>query len=205
MNIFRWYPSIKVGPRGPMIRRSPLHLRQSDLDGACGPHCALMALMALGIVARQQVENLPNARNKSLSCLWSNTERKYFAGTNARELKSTLASYAEDIDAKIFLKNCVDHALDALSSSGMAIIGIKNGAFDHWVLAIGLGGSERKSGFTPSSFLILDPGYSPNPLSAWNATLSITRDSRERHLYKTRHGGMRVRIQDLIVIQKREP
>ncbi|MCX7178622.1 MAG: PriCT-2 domain-containing protein [Proteobacteria bacterium] len=67
-------------PKG-MVRNVPLHLHQSDLDGACGPHCALMALMLFGILDRVDLDGLPKARKRRLSSLWKQTETRYFVGS----------------------------------------------------------------------------------------------------------------------------
>ena len=46
-HVYRWHPRLTAGVGGPMVGKFLLHLQQSDLDGACGQHSALMALMLL--------------------------------------------------------------------------------------------------------------------------------------------------------------
>jgi hypothetical protein len=164
-----------------------------------------MALMLLGIVARPHIEDLPRSRSKSLSSLWGRVARNYFVGTNPKELKSTLDSYARHIDCRIHRKNCVDHTLETLGDSGTVIIGIEAPDFDHWVLAVGVGGTELKSGFKPSSLLVLDPGYSPIRLAAWNSTLDIKPDRQGQHSYKAANSNLRVRIKNILAIRPRNP
>ena len=52
---FRVHPALAVCRQGPCGQRQLVHLRQSDLDGACGPHCLLMALQILGLASREPV------------------------------------------------------------------------------------------------------------------------------------------------------
>ena len=42
--IYRCHSRLSADLQGPVVNQQPLHLRQSSIDGACGPHCALMAL-----------------------------------------------------------------------------------------------------------------------------------------------------------------
>ena len=65
MQSFRLQASIKASKRGSVVGSMPVHLQQSDLDGACGPHCALTALMVFGIVHRDDPDGLPRSRKKA--------------------------------------------------------------------------------------------------------------------------------------------
>lgn len=35
-----------------------IHLRQGEIDGACGPYCAVMTLITLGVMSREQALSL---------------------------------------------------------------------------------------------------------------------------------------------------
>ncbi len=65
-HLFRWHSKLSANMTGPLVGKDPLHLQQSDLDGACGHHCALMALMLLGLVTRNQLDG-SKRNNKALA------------------------------------------------------------------------------------------------------------------------------------------
>lgn len=52
MNRMLVSPLLSVSPHGPVTCAPPrhdlIHLRQGQMDGACGPYCAVMTLITLG-------------------------------------------------------------------------------------------------------------------------------------------------------------
>ncbi len=201
MHTYRCHPSLRSSRLGPVIGAHSVHLHQSDIDGACGAHCVLMALMILGVLKRSATRDLAHARGQARS-LWRIAERRYFIGTGTRDLKSMAAPFRQDVTVKSFRKNMVTKALAVLDESGVAIIGISNESFSHWVLAIGTGGSETGSKNQPVRFLILDPGHPTIPLASWNATLSIKSDMLDRHVYETADGRTLVEVCGLVTLGK---
>ena len=204
MQSFRWHPSLTPGMLGPVVGRVPLHIQQSDLDGACGHHCALMALMALGVLKRAELGSLPRARSKSLSHMWRMTASNYFVGTTASDLQYMLAHYETVIETRIRRKNQIERVLDVVMNSGVAIVGIRNTSMDHWVLAAGVGGVESAGEIEPRSLLILDPGHGALALAAWNAILSVKPDRHDRHVYETTQRRMKVHIDGIVTIRRRD-
>ena len=56
-------PWLSVSPSGPVTCAHPhahdyVHLRQGEMDGACGPYCVVMTLIALGVMSRDQARSL---------------------------------------------------------------------------------------------------------------------------------------------------
>jgi hypothetical protein len=204
MQCFRWHPALKLGILGPMVGRVPLHIQQSAIDGACGHHCTLMALMALGVLKRADLGSLPRARSKSLSHMWRMTATNYFVGTTASDLQYMLAHYETIIETRIRRKNQIAQVLDVLMNSGVAIVGIRNASMDHWVLAAGVGGVEAAGDIDPRSLLILDPGHGALSLAAWNAVLSVKPDRQDRHIYETTQRRMKVHIDNIVTIRRRD-
>ena len=183
--IYRWHPQLKAGSYGPVVSGAALHLQQSDIDGACGTHCALMALMVLGVINRSDLDELPRARKKPLAQFWQRTAAYYFVGSNPRQLQSVLAPYKESVTCRVLpKKNRQTETLLTLQMDGVCIIGIRNDQFSHWVLAIGTGGKEGFDGTEAKTLLILDPNVPPIPLLSWNATLSL-KAKRHGHRYET--------------------
>ena len=203
MHTFRWHPELKPSRYGPLVGRTPSLLRQSDLDGACGHHCVLMALMVLRVLKRTDLSNLPRARSKSLSHMWRMTSMNYFAGTTASDLQYMLAHYETIIETRTRRSNQIARVLDVLADSGVAIVGIRNSRLNHWVLAAGVGGLEIDGEMKPSHLLIIDPGNAHVPLSVWNAMLAVTPDSHNRHVYETADNRMHVHVENIVTIRRR--
>lgn len=208
MHIFRWHSSLKAASHGPAVRNMPIHLQQSTLDGACGPHCAYMALLLLGIIRRDDLDGLPRSRQRRLSSMWKQTERRYFVGSHAGHLQSALKPYARDLSCSIRRSNCIATILAVLDDAGVGIVQIGNDEFNHWVLAVGIGGTElnptRRGNrdFNPMQLLILDPTFAAIPLSPWNGLLSVRPGRQAHHIYDTPDGRLHVRIACVLTLRK---
>lgn len=202
MQSYRWHPSITASVFGPVVGHVPVHLQQSDLDGACGPHCALMALMAFGIVQRDELDCLPRSRKKRLTALWSRTERHYFRGIYPTQLQSVLEPYKADLSSSVERQECVTRILAVLQDSGLGIVNIRNDTINHWVLAVGSGGTEKQSRYRPVSLLILDPSHGAIPLAPWNGLLSLRPDRQKRYAYDTPDGRIRVGIECTVSLRR---
>ena len=138
-HVYRWHPRLTAGIDGPMVGKSPLHLQQSDLDGACGQHSALMALMLFGEVTRDDLEGKPK---KALSAFWKSARPHYFVGTKPNKLASFFKPYRHAVSSRVVLKDLSDEIRRTLHADGLAIVGVQNDSFDHWSLAVGIGGQE---------------------------------------------------------------
>lgn len=202
MQSFRWHPALSTSVSGPAVGAMPVHLQQSDLDGACGTHCALMALMAFGIVHRDELDCLPRSRKKHLTDLWHRTERHYFRGLHPAQLRSVLEPYAHELTSSIERTDCVQRLLSVLHASGLGIVNIRNEEINHWVLAVGSGGRDQDDLYRPASFLILDPSHAAIPLTPWNGLLLLGRDRKSRHAYDTPDGRLRVSIECVVCLVK---
>ena len=202
MQSYRWHPAITASLIGPVVGRVPVHLQQSDLDGACGAHCVLMALMAFGMVNRDDLQSLPRSRKKRLISLWRLTEHHYFKGLYPAQLQSVLEPYAKELTATVERVDYVKRSLDILEASGLVIVNIRNAELNHWVLAVGSGGTENDSTYRPAWLLILDPGHGAIPLLPWNGLLSTRPDRQARYGYDTPDGQMRVTIESVVSLQR---
>ena len=205
MQTYRCHPALRSSKRGPVIGQSSVHLRQSDIDGACGAHCVLMALLILGVLNRGQTREMAKARGAARS-MWHMVERSYFVGTGVGELRSMLTPYGKEIEAKVCRKNLIARILDVLADAGVAIVGIGNEHFSHWVLAVGVSVCEAEAGTEadskPARLLLLDPGHGSIPLTPWNATLSVKSGCDDRHVYETPKGRFRVDVGAVLTMRK---
>ena len=196
---YRCHPRLKAGSSGPMANRNPLHLRQSDLDGACGTHCALMALMVFGLVKHDELAELTQVRKKPLAKLWKLTASHYFVGIRPSHLKSAFLPYRNSITCQILKGDRVNQAITTLGADGLCIVGIDHADFSHWVLAIGWGGKEGDD--NAKTLLILDPDASPLPLVAWNGILSVKSNRHGQHRYETARSCVNVSIGSVLALK----
>lgn len=177
----RLFPSLRVGRTATVTRGRRhgirLHCRQGAWDGACGLHCAAMALTLLGRLSG--CDRLP-ARGRGLAAaLWRSGIDTYFEGADAGELADLLCG----IDAGLFVRHRTGShrqllrlAQAQLEAGRLAIIAwrSRNRRIDHWVLAVGLEGVQAGAAFRHTALLCLDPS-SPQPsLCGYNSRLELT-------------------------------
>ena len=194
-HVYRWHPRLTAGIDGPMVGKSPLHLQQSDLDGACGIHAALVALMLFGEVTRDDLEGKPK---KALSAFWKSARPHYFAGTKPNKLASFFKPYRDAVSSRVVAKELPEEIRQTLHADGLAIVGVQNDSFDHWSLAVGIGGQEGVPG--DEKLLLLDPTFPPFSMMPWNATLSVNPSRRGWHNYDTPAGRAKVHLSDAVCL-----
>ncbi len=201
LHTYRLHPAIRSSIHGPVVGAVPVHLQQSDIDGACGPHCAFMALLVFGEIERHDLRLLPTSRRKRQKALWHTAERHYFRGIHAKHLRKAFTPY-KAIRVSVEDEDGLKHALQALAQEGLAIVNIANPELNHWVLAVGAGGMEEAGRFKPLWLLVLDPGHGAVPLTAWNALLSTRRSRSQRHAYDTPDGRDHVAIKTVLAVRR---
>ena len=182
------------GARAKGGTRFNVFLRQSDIDGACGQHCALMALLGLRVFSRGMLQDGGRSNWHALRVL-ARGKKYHFSGTEAATLKWLLAPLSPRIASQPLKgrhTEVSDFALDQLSRQRYVVLGIANSRaqFLHWVLAVGLAGGERKGEFTPEAVLVLDPqGAPPGPVP-WNALVTLNANTpRGRLRWMVEHSG----------------
>ena len=198
---YHCHPHISISARGPVVRNKPLHLHQSDLDAACGPHCVLMSLMILGLTKYKKSHDLFETTDKKLSKVWAKALEYYFSGCGPKELLGMYEPYKERLTCRFARKDNLHKAAECLSNGGICILGISNKHMDHWVLAVGL--SYRTDGKV-DGLLLLDPSEVALPFTAWSAMLSISGGNQERYRYDVAMGHTWVAIDTVLVIRLRE-
>lgn len=200
--VFRWHHQLSVGMRGPMVGDELLHLQQSDLDGACGHHCALMALMLLGHVSRDEVDGTKR-KKKALAMLWKKASPSYFSGCLPEKLASFFKPYQDQLLCNVVSKPTNQVLRETLHADGLCIIGIQSPAVDHWTLAVGIGGHEDQP--DDGKLLLLDPGLPVIPMCPWNATLALKPTKGGWRLYETAKGCEKVRLTEAISLSNANP
>ncbi|QKE41989.1 MAG: hypothetical protein HO274_12280 [Ferrovum myxofaciens] len=166
---------IKLNKKGLLINNGgcPVHLRQGDMDGACGPYCIAMALLTLGRLERDHIKPVKKIDYRTHQGKFFKTigtfDPMVISGTSGGKLLKLLEAHnlaegtmisGTDNDKKLF-----PEITRALQENHPVAIDIKssNDVVDHWTLAIG---------FNDTHLFLLDPGYELQTSKFWNATLS---------------------------------
>ncbi|MFF7863785.1 MULTISPECIES: hypothetical protein [unclassified Pseudomonas] len=185
MNKMTVSPWLMVSPDGPLTyaRNGQLvHLRQGGLDGACGPYSVVMALVTLGVMCYEEVQNM---------YLWHGNSRE---GRFRTEIRNLGALVSEGTDHKDMLrlvecfsgvgvgaeyvagskKDIVQQVQDAVDCQCAPIIGVRwPGGSGHWMMVVGYQGYEEGGNFQITHLLCLDPGSDTPRTSLWNAVIEV--------------------------------
>jgi hypothetical protein len=162
---------------------SAVHLRQGDMDGACGPYCVAMALLASGKMKRDEIS--PGGkidyrtRYGKLLKIIHDLEPMVLCGTYANDLCKMLAAHnlASGVELTGTGKNLMPEIASALKKNHPVILDVrsrKSDGLNHWTLAIGA---------SENHLFLLDSGYELHPSNLWNATLT-TKPSVNRFGYR---------------------
>lgn len=198
---YRWHHHLSASQNGPMVNGELLHLQQSDLDGACGHHAALMALMLFGHVSRDEVDGTKR-KKKALATLWKKASPSYFSGCRPEKLASFFKPYKDQLSCNVVYKPTNQAIRDTLLADGLCIIDIQSPEVNHWTLAIGIGRSENQP---DDGKLLLDPGLAVIPLCPWNATLTLKPTKGGWLLYETARSCEKVRLTEAICLSNANP
>lgn len=171
----RLYPTLRLGLTPAAARDKQRHIsfhcRQGDWDGACGLHCAAMALALLGRIA--SVKALSIRRKGVVARLWQAAHAMYFDGMNAEDMETVLMSLDINLYVKRFEgrhRQTIAFTQAQLAAGRLAIVGYRNreGTVDHWVLAVGVEGMQTGRRFTPQTLLVMDPGLAEPIMCGYN-------------------------------------
>jgi hypothetical protein len=173
-------------PDGTRFLDDEIHLRQGDMDGACGPYCLAMAMIAMGLITRQEVTEGNYHGNskiaKMIRYLEQSSGKHFFRkGTDRKHLHDAIKeAFKRDIELlyldknlqgkyfrdfmNIFIKDDADFVLPVILGVDFG----KNTEWAHWVLVVGY---EQNHAAT-ASYLLLDSGADkPRKGECWNARL----------------------------------
>lgn len=167
----------------------PIHLRQSELDGACGQHCLFMALLALGVVKKKDLYDLDEVDGE-FGKVWKRARKSFFEGTYSADIINIL----KPLKTKINFENIAEknnglrnEIVFELNKENLVMLFLrKNRNVAHWVLVVGMQGlldckqsninelcKYDESYLLPNNFLVLDPSSDPLPFLPWNAVLEV--------------------------------
>lgn len=173
----RLHPALRIDWTATVMRGEKstlLHCRQGDWDGACGAHCAAMALALMRRIVDATV--LCDRRKGIAGRLWKAAQAHYFDGFTAAELADTIESLGADLHVMHYRgshRKCLTYMQEQLAAGRLAIISwiSRNGIDHHWVLAVGIEGLQEGRTFTPQTVLVLDPDAAEPQLCGYNGRL----------------------------------
>ena len=116
MSIFHVICNMTISQCGPVVGYELVHLRQGDMDGACGPYSLMMCLILQGVVRREDVVALNNLDGRTaLGKLWNKFQdfhALFRQGTTLQDIGSLLATFGRIEDAEEELQLAVFHGYD---------------------------------------------------------------------------------------------
>lgn len=177
---------LNLSPEGPVVakgRQSDLvHLRQGEMDGACGPYCICMALIGLGLLSRAEVQRMDRWDGRTREGRFRDFLLTFGAlvsdGTFGKNLvwltdffksKGLVARHIEDQKAKIF-----SELVNAVDQGAAPIVGVRwEGGGGHWLMVVGYQGVESDGLCQLTHLLCLDPGQETPKTSLWNSVIEV--------------------------------
>lgn len=186
MNSMFVTPYLYASPEGPrsVMNDDIVHLRQGNMDGACGPYSLVSALITLGLLDREKIEDMYQWDGRTREGKFRDAMYAFgpliSGGTNDYDLE-WLSSFFKtknlqtDISfgskMEIFAGVC-----NALLEFKLPIIGVDwPGGGGHWMLVVGAQAYEDPdSGDKQMTHLLcLDPGSETPKTSLWNAVIEV--------------------------------
>lgn len=165
---------------------SPIHLRQGDIDGACGPYSLLMALLIKKVINREDVTELGSYDARTRLGIFLEKLKSFGPlfreGSNHHEMEWLAKCFKNHQKGKVSttaytslnLRENLKQISEELNDGNAVIIGLEwAGGGAHWAVAVGY---EVVDDFITKIFT-LDPGYQYTPNSYWNAMISAVDDN----------------------------
>lgn len=163
----------------------PIFLNQGSIDGACGPYCVFMALLITGAVTLDEVHELwkikLSTRLGKLVKGMREHDTLFSDGTTIIDLATLLdnsfGKILKTATSEASGKKLIPFIIAQLKNNYPVIVGVKNGNFAHWLLAVGFEKEEDVS-----KLFFLDPS-GIDTSSYWNAAIDIVNIQGGRYPY----------------------
>lgn len=169
-----------------------VHLRQGDLDGACGPYCLISALIATGQLSRDEALNMHAWKKESAEGKFRDAIAKFGTLACNGTTRSQLAKLARNIKFKKLTTTTLTGKkseifkgiTNAIANHHLAIVGVRWSKYSgHWLLAVGFQSTEIADNTQLTHLLCLDPAEENPRSSLWNAVVEAF-DSHGRSVNK---------------------
>lgn len=179
-----------------------VHLRQGDMDGACGPYCLAMAILILDKTQRANLGSWANPDYRTqIGKFWKSIKELdplVLNGTTSVDLQKIIKAYngvkstrfegaGKQICAEI--RQSIDNGFPTI----VDVRSRKEEGLNHWTLAIG---------YSDDFICLLDPGYELPTCALWNATLtSEPTANRMGYRYMNPWRSCDVEMREMVEIQ----
>lgn len=161
-----------------------VHLRQGDADGACGPYCLLMGLLALGLAKRDdvigwgKVDGRTNV-GKLIRRMSEQRDALFHEGSDLANLELLLRDLykgrLQAVSSASSGRACKQFVEDQVRDGAPVVLGLMNGSVAHWVLVIGVDAWHYRDGTRRANrFLLLDPSIDAVAVAPWNSVVDLT-------------------------------
>lgn len=194
-----------------------LHLRQGDLDGACGIYCLVMSLMVTtDKICRDSIECLNHIDGRTyagkLIKLLENQRENAISKAGLFREGLDYAQLSSFIEGSFRgLVTCENHVNNSnmevtkfviaqLKLGNPVILGIIGPNLNHWVLGIGYEHSDSRT----EKIFALDPGNANPILSPWNVLFELNSNKgRYPHNYLTIDMPSKVQFSEAFAIVRK--
>lgn len=186
MNVMSVMPTLSLSSVGPVNEvGDQVHCRQGDLDGACGPYSLIMALIAAGIVRREETEygSLNDGRTRlgKFQSRLRDFGGLITEGTDEFELDWLIDCFKSQVAVGYITgttRELVKGVVAAIGNEQPTIIGVDWAEGGHWLLVVGYQGQRLKDEAgvereTVTHLLCLDPFIEAPRVSLWNAVVQV--------------------------------
>ncbi|WP_141232178.1 hypothetical protein [Pseudomonas lundensis] len=185
-------PWLSVSPNGPVTCAHPhahdyVHLRQGEMDGACGPYCVVMTLIALGVISREQARSLDSFDGRTRLGRFRESLMAFGAliseGTDDFDVSWLVDVFkragviTDVLDVAPRRQTTIRNIADAVHNRKIPIVGVEWDCAQagHWLLVIGYQGYQGndEDELQITHLLCLDPTSEAPRVSLWNAVIEV--------------------------------
>lgn len=190
-------PWLSVSPLGPVTCCHPvghdlIHLRQGEMDGACGPYCITMALITLGVLTRDQARNLDQFDGRTREGRFRENLLAFGSlvteGTDDFDISWLAETFkgvgvtTQILDVARRRKATIEKIAEAVDRSDIPIVGVEwQEGSGHWLMVVGYQGYQfdEAQDMQITHLLCLDPTSDAPRTSLWNAVIEVFDESGE--------------------------
>jgi hypothetical protein len=182
--------SLQSSKHGPLAnvgfdRPQRVHMRQSDLDSACGQHALLMATIGMGLWTRRDLLTKRRNAATAIGKVWSVLEQWHFVGTRVEQLAESLDAVKAEVAHRVEEGSSyrVAHFVARHALRGRFTVLRIQGAgesLDHCVLVVGVECRHSGGRHAPVALLALDSTHERPQISVYNVRIGIAAGPRRR-------------------------
>ncbi|TIC80328.1 hypothetical protein [Crenobacter intestini] len=220
MNTMMVSPLLRISESGPVSVKNDdrVHLRQGELDGACGPYCMVSALIALDKMRRERAQNMDQWDGRTREGRFRDALMAFGTlnseGTSCWDLV-WLTDYFKNVGLQAAYvegskKTVVNAVSAAVANKQMPILAVDwQGGGAHWLLVVGCQGVRDANGTEQLTHLLcLDPGYETTSISLWNVVIEVFKpngDSANQGYMSSNHWdasgrAIKCQIRDAVIL-----